>query len=140
MSDVALELSKTNIMCEFRIVGDEFEPETITEKLQLMPSKTWRKGDKIRQGERLRDYSSWGLCTEYEETYSVNDQINKILEIFKPKMGELLYLKESLKLDYKIEVVINIESNETPAIYLDKDIIQFCNSADVSLDFDLYIL
>lgn len=132
-------LTRTNVMCEFRIIGDDFEPDIITEKLKVVPSKVWRQGEKINQRDKVREYSNWGLSTEYEESYDINEQINKVLIVFKNKKQELLQLKDLFHLDYKIEIVINVESNETPAIYLEKEIIQFCNDVGAIIDFDLYI-
>jgi len=107
-------------MSEFRILGDDFTPEVITEKLEIFPSKVWKKGEKIEGSNKVRDYSCWCLSTGYDESYDINEQLNKLLTILIPKKMKLIELKELLSLDYKIDIVINIESNEKPAIYLEK--------------------
>lgn len=140
MSDLKTELTKTNIMCEFKILGNDFVPEVVSKKLQIVPSKTTVKGEQINKSGKKRDFSSWIYCTEYCETYDINDQLTKIITLLRPKEKHLLELKESYNLDYMIEVVINIESQVTPAIYLEKEVISFCNSLDIMIDFDLYIM
>lgn len=139
MSGEYFSLKKTNIMCEFRIVGDDFDPQMITEKLQIHPTQSWRKGEKTGHRDSERTFSDWGWSTGYEESYDVDDQIKKVLDIFCCKKSELIDLNKDAQLEYKIELAINIMSNEEPAIYLEKEIISFCNELDISLDFDLYI-
>lgn len=40
---------------------------------------------------------------------------------------------------YRIDIVINIENSEKPAIFLDTRIIDFTHSINEEIDFDLYI-
>lgn len=132
-------MKNTNIMAEFRIIGDEFDPNTITNKLSLKPNCYWVKGDKIENRDKYRSYSCWAISTGYEESLDVNIQLARIIEILKAKMSDLIELKSLYNLDYRLDVVINIENNEKPAIYLNSDVIEFAYKISAEFDFDLYI-
>ncbi|WP_454192818.1 DUF4279 domain-containing protein [Paenibacillus sp. Marseille-Q7038] len=43
------------------------------------------------------------------------------------------------KLESKLEVVISIENNEKPAIYLNKETINLLSDLGTEIDIDLYI-
>lgn len=56
-----MEFTKTNIMCEFIIDGDDFEPEIISKRLEIKPSKVKIKGDESP----INNFSAWELSTGY---------------------------------------------------------------------------
>jgi len=139
MAKTFFELSKTNVMVEFRILGHEFVPEVITSELSIIPNETWVKGDKINDRDITRQYSCWILSTGYIESLDINDQIKEIINKLLIKNDKLVEIKKKYNVIYRIDVVINIENNEKPAIYLNSDIIEFAYSIGAEFDFDLYI-
>lgn len=132
-------MEKTSILVEFKITGDEFDPDTVTKKLQIVPNEYWQKGEQIKNKSIVRSFSCWIIKTGYEESLDVNNQLVKILDKIKDKKNELIELKKQNNFDYKVDIVIQIENNEKPAIYLSSDIIEFANSIKAEFDFDLYI-
>lgn len=134
-------MKKTNIKVKFNITGNDFEPNHLTEKLKIKPTKIWRKGDKVenRKKDIKRKFNCWFLGTEYENSYDINNQLKKIVNIIKNKKSELNELRNSMNLEYMFEIVINIENNETPAVYLDSYMIEFANSIKAEFDFDIYV-
>lgn len=132
-------MDKTSVLVEFKIIGDEFEPEIINKVLQISPDKYWKKGEQIKNKNSIRNFSCWSIKTGYEESIDINNQLVKIINKIKDKKNELVELKNQNKFYYKIQVVIKIENNEKPAIYLNRDIIGFLNDIKAELDFDLYI-
>jgi hypothetical protein len=126
-------------MVEFKITGNEFDPNMITNVLQIEPNECWEKGEQIRNKSINRSFSCWIIRTEYEESLDVNNQITSILRKIKDKKNQLIDLKEHKDLDYKIDIVIRIENNEKPAIYLNSDSIEFANSIKAEFEIDLYI-
>jgi hypothetical protein len=131
-------MDKTNIMVDFRIIGDVFNLDVITNKLLIKPSYYWLKGD--RNKNNIRKYSCWAISTGYEESLDINNQLNKIIELIKTKKQELKELKNKHELDYRFDIIINIENEEKPAIYLNIDIIDFAHEIKAEFDIDLYIL
>lgn len=131
-------MDKTNVKVEFSIFGDGFDPNTITDTLQITPTRTWLKGDNIK-GDLFRKETCWELATEYEESLDINNQIKKIKNLIQDRKDEVVKLIRQNNLECKLEVVINIENNERPAMYINNETIKFIHDIGAEIDFDLYI-
>ena len=132
---------ETNIMVEFCAFGDNFNPSVITDRLKLIPKCTWKKGDRIEDHNHFRKENCWTFGTGYENSLDVMEQLKIILDVLYPCKKKLLELKDELSVEYSLEVVINIEQAQTPALYFEKDIIEFCNDIGIIfIDVDLYVL
>lgn len=132
------DLKTTNIKAYFRIIGDDFNPEYISNLLGLIPDESWRSGDAWKQ-DRTRTFSLWCLGTPYEETLYVEDQVKKMLNQIEQKKEVLKKIKSEWDLNYTCEIVINIEANQTPAIVIDTDLIEFAHYVGAEIDIDTYI-
>ena len=132
-------MEKTNIRVDFRILGNNYDIQRISNSLNIEPTHFWNIGDNIRQTSKKREYTCWILSTGYEETLDVNTQLIKIQELLMEKTILLNELKESYDLNYNIEVIIKIENGEVPAIYIESETIQFAASIGARFDFDTYI-
>ncbi|MEK4512126.1 DUF4279 domain-containing protein [Paenibacillus anaericanus] len=131
-------MQRTNVKVEFSIFGDQFDPNIVTNTLLIPPTRTWLKGDRI-QRELFSKETCWELATEYEESLDINDQIDKVKNLLQDRKDQVVKLIRQNNLECKFEVVINIENNETPAMYLNKDTIKFIYDLGAEIDFDLYI-
>lgn len=141
MCNSFLSLTKTNIMVEFSIFGDSFEPTFITEKLSITPSEFWLMGDKIPKCNNMfRKETCWTVCSGYKEELYIEKEINNILLPLIVKKDTIVHLINQLNLTCKITIVIKIKNNETPALYLNKNIIKFANDVGAEFDFDLYVM
>lgn len=132
-------MEKTNVMVEFKITGDIYSVNDLTDNLKVMPSKSWVKGDIIAKNGKERGYTCWAYSTGYEESYDINTQLKKIYETFFNKRNELIELKEKYNLNFSIDIVIKVEKGEVPAMHLDKELIEFAYFIDATYDFDMYI-
>ncbi|MBU7008837.1 DUF4279 domain-containing protein [Phosphitispora fastidiosa] len=132
-------MEKTNIKVEFRMLGENFNPELISDRLNLKPDEKWEKGEIIKNKDIRRKYSCWIISTGYEESLDVNNQLEQILGLIYDKKAILQEISKQFGLDYRFDVIINIEANEKPAIYLSKDVIGFANDINAEFDIDLFI-
>jgi hypothetical protein len=141
-------LDKTKIMAYFSAFGDEFPVEVITDVLRIEPTKTYKKGDIIERTNnpnlvstkiRRRKETDWTLSTGYQESYDINNQLNTILKSLEGKTKELKQLKEKYDLEFLFMIVIQVENDEKPAMYLQKNIIDFASLIQAEIHFDLYI-
>ncbi|MEI5909640.1 DUF4279 domain-containing protein [Bacillus spongiae] len=135
-------------MAYFSAVADEFPVEAFTNTLVIEPTKTYKKGDVIERPNnphlvstkiRYRIETNWTISTGYQESYDINNQLNVILNSIEGKTEQLKLLKEKYGLEYFFMVVIQVENNEKPAMYLRKNIIDFASSIQAEIHFDLYI-
>lgn len=132
-------MNTTNVKVEFSIIGDEFHPSIATEKLKIMPTEWWVKGDEIKGRSHKRVETCWELSTEYEESSDINEQLSKLILILKDKTDELIELKRTNNVDYLFGIVINIENNEKPVMYFNSAFIEFAYNIKAEFYIDLYV-
>lgn len=132
-------MDKTTVMIEFSIYGENFEHKYITKLLGIMPSEAYSKGELIRNGRVTRKETAWTISTGYEVSIDINEQLEKIIFILEGKLDKLVELKNNLRLNMLFMIVVKIENNEIPALYLRKEFIHFADKIDAEVGFDIYI-
>ena len=84
--------------------------------------------------------TSWSFGTDYQESLDINGQLIFITNILNDKKQELQKIKKSYNVNYQISIVIKIENNQSPAIYLESDIIRLADEIQAEFDVDLYVI
>ena len=115
-------------MAYFNVTGDIFPVEAITEALSIEPTKTYKKEmllkDVIIQilypQNLYRKETDWTLSTGYQQSYDINNQLYVILKSLEGKTEQLKHLKKKYGLEFLFMIVIQVENNESPAMYLQK--------------------
>ncbi|MGF6949787.1 putative DNA-binding protein YlxM (UPF0122 family) [Neobacillus sp. B4I6] len=133
-------MNKTQVMVYFSLYGDEFSIDEVTEKLEVTPTKTYKKGDLIpnRSTVCYRKETSWDLGTGYQVSLDVNNQLQQIIDKLQNKSSIINEIKEAYSVECKFFIVVIIQEGNAPALYLDKDIIKFAASIEAEFDVDLY--
>lgn len=135
-------------MAYFNVTGDIFPVEAISDALNIEPTKTYKKGDVVERCDNpnlvstknlYRKGTDWTLSTGYQESYDINDQLHVIVKSLGEKTEQLKQLKKKYDLHFLLMVIIQVENNESPAMYLQKEIINFASSIQAEIHFDLYI-
>lgn len=132
-------MEHTNVGASFRIMGDRYDTAEISRELGITPTITWNMGDQIRNTGKEYKYTAWIFDIEPEETLDINDPLKKLESIFSPKSEILCRLKERYHLEYSIDLVIVIEKQSPPAIYLDSSSVHFAAAIDARFDMDTYV-
>jgi hypothetical protein len=96
------------------------------------------KGDNVPGKSIKRNKSCWRVSTGYQESLDVNEQLNEIMKLFQEKSDKLIELMHLYNFEIMISIVINIEDNQKPAIYFDKQSIRFICQINAEIDIDLY--
>ena len=128
----------TCVKVEFLIFGENVLPEEITEKLSISPSHKWRKGDPLKNG-GSEESSGWEICTDYEESLDINDQLNKIVSKLSIKQEQLINICNKNGMESRFCIAIIIENGQTPSVGLSKEIIEFAHFLKAEIDFDIYV-
>lgn len=132
------ETNKTSCYTYFSISGN-FDPDEITEYLNLKPFKQRRIGD-LRSNGREFEFASWdfGLCDEYDVI--VENQMLATIKELMPKKKELNELKDNYDLSFSLEIVPSIYVDEIhPCISPSREVIKFCYETETDIDIDYYI-
>ncbi|MGO4270955.1 DUF4279 domain-containing protein [Paenibacillus sp. TAF58] len=136
-------------MAYFSIFGDSFHVNEVTQLLGIEPTESYNIGDVIVRPKNVNVISStiryrketfWELSSAYQESYVINDQLFYLSDTLETKVGELNKNRDEYNVTFKFMVVIKIENNEKPAMYLTHRFISFAYSINAFVDFDLYIL
>ncbi len=134
-------MTKSNSYVYFALTGEDFEPQEITRNLGVEPSEFWRKGEKGNYNPLLK-YSCWKISTVKGKEYSEIDKlVNEIVELLFDKIDEINELKEKLKLNSVLEIVIDIDVNpdkSTPAFRHNLKTIEFLYKTKTETDVDIY--
>lgn len=133
-------MEKTNMMAEFIITGDHFEPKLVTEQIGIEPSGTYIKGEKIDDRDLYRKETCWFLETDYQESFDVNQQLNYLLNLLEPNIEKLKTLRIKHNLNFLFSFSIRVMNNESPAISIEQKAISIAYDLSAEFDFDLYIL
>lgn len=122
----------------FKITGD-FEPDYVTRKTGLKPSKIWHIGDRRRDG-GVSDFALWefGRCDEYDPY--VENMMKKTIEPLYSALDFLIEFKRNAKVDYTLQVVPSVYVEESaPCLAPSLEVMSFCCATQTNLDIDLYV-
>ena len=122
----------------FKIVGN-FNPDDVTERLNLTPEKTWKIGDLRRNGTKY-DFALWeiGRCTEYD--VEVENQMRKTIAVLQDKIPLLNQIRQAYDVSFYLEIVPTIYVGDTdPCLNPSLDVIDFCHATRTEIDIDYYI-
>ena len=122
----------------FKIVGN-FNPDDVSELLNLTPEKTWKIGDLRRNG-TMYDFALWeiGRCTEYD--VEVENQMRKTIALLLDKIQLLNQIREENDVSSVLEIVPPIYVGDiNPCLAPPMDVIDFCHATRTEIDIDLYI-
>ncbi|MCM1132158.1 MAG: DUF4279 domain-containing protein [Ruminococcus flavefaciens] len=121
----------------FRMVGN-FNPDTVSEMLCLVPEQSHKIGDTRKNGTKY-DFAVWhyGCCEDYD--ICVANQMQKTISNLLSKTDILKEIKKKYDVSFYLEVVPVIVCNEAmPCLAPSLDVMQFCCDTQTEIDIDLY--
>ena len=126
-------------LISLRVLG--VEPNQVTSKLRLNPTRAIRKGtEKIGRGGRYAPQRRhlWLL----EKQAHATDEINHVLcDLIKTLASKRTELKDVMQSANKVDVVIGLfMRNGTGGVYLDPSLIAKLSHLGVGVDLDVYCL
>jgi len=119
--------------------NSDFDPEYITNKLNIEPYETRKMGSPRRDGKSTYPFSEWTACRQDEPAYDAGEQCLNIVRTLKEKIPLLLEIKKEYNVDFVINIVPYIYNEESPAICFNKEIIEFCYLTGTEIGVDLYV-
>ncbi len=133
-------MESTKVMVEFVIGGDDVNPSEITQLLKINPTKIGIKEERLHPEKKENIENFWEISSEYESSFDINNQINPIFKKISKKKEIIKELLNRPKIDiYGIfNIVIIVENELFPAIYLNTDLIKFMGETGLEIGFDIY--
>ena len=130
--------TRNSCITYFKIVGN-FDPDEVSELLNLTPERTWKIGDLRRNG-TMYDFALWetGRCKEYD--VEVENQMRKTIAPMQDKVNLLHQIKEENDVNFVLEIVPSIYAGDTnPCLAPPLDVIDFCHETRTEIDIDMYV-
>lgn len=131
-------MEKTNCQTYFAITG-EIELDEISKILCIKNTDGHSIGEKKTYGRGLYDWASWEYGTDYEETFEVAEQLEKVIQPLLSKIDGLNYIKKNYNCRFIINQVPKIENGEAPSMGYGKTVIDFCSKTDTIIEIDMYV-
>jgi hypothetical protein len=82
----------------FTLVGDDFDPAVITERLGVEPTRAWRKGDPKTKSRPPYSFSRWLWEGPVAVNGDVSEQVASVLNRFEPLLENLDGLRPELEI------------------------------------------
>ena len=115
-----------------------FEPDEITALLGIQPFETRRMGDPRKNGDRTYPFSSWSACRQDEPAMDAGEQCLAIARQLRDKLPVLQEIARKTNVAFGILIVPDVWDGEVPAMYFEREVIEFCHRANASIQIDLY--
>lgn len=135
-------MDQTEIKVYFKIYADDFPLEQVTKRLDIYPTKIYKKGDFIRKINEMknltRSYTSWELSTGYQESLDTGELISQIIRQLQGKTTVINDLREEFGLECSFVIVIKINDGYSPSLHLDSHLVEFASKIEADFDIDLY--
>lgn len=119
----------------FSFDEEMFDTELITNELGIEPTSLMIKKEPVPKS------TSWMYKIEVGSEIDLEIHLEKLISVFEPKIELINRLKRDLKLETRLQFVIDIDINpdaSMPFFGLNKRTINFLNKTGTVVDFDLY--
>lgn len=118
----------------FSFDAEYFDTKEITEKLNIEPTSVMTKKEPVPKS------TAWIYKIDAGNEIDLETFLEKLIDIFEPKIEIINNLKDRLNLTTRIQFVIDIDINpdsSTPYFGLNKRTIDFLAKTESKVDFDL---
>lgn len=139
----------TQIKIIVSLYGENFNPLDFSEYVKITPTDFWNKGDEIpqrkglvRKGDiiPLRKENAWEYSTDFIKTLYFDEVSEIIIHKFREKTPEINnYIKQN-ELDVKIDIVVEIADNQTPALTFNRSFLALTSQLKAEMDIDIYLI
>ncbi len=113
----------------------DFDPDCVTEALEIQPSSTRLKGDPIPKT------TNWEVRREVGSSPDLKTATHEIISLLKDKVNQIKDIKVKYNLNahliYKVDIDVHPDIS-TPYFPLDVEIISFLHAISAEVDIDIY--
>ena len=120
-------------------IEGEFNPDKVSELLNLIPEATEKIGDLQHDGTKC-ERASWeiGRCMEYD--VYIENQMRKTIAHLQDKIPLLNQIRQENNVSFVLVIVPTIYADEiTPCLDPPLDVIDFCHATRTNIVIDMYV-
>jgi hypothetical protein len=113
----------------------DFDPEEITRKIGLKPTKSWKKGDRAANRDHIRVFSRWSLASKFKTTDPLEAHIRDVFSQLESRKTVV----RALSKDYGGTLQLaGYFWQGFPGLHFSVDISEAIASFGLAVDFDFY--
>ena len=126
----------------FALKGEDFDPDSFTKASHLVPTESWKKGDKGKYVKHYK-FGLWQFTGEIVEgeVILVDEMADNLVKKIEEKKEIFKEFINKYGLYAVLEVVLHIFTDEdisTPALGFKVSTIEFLNFVKAEIDIDIY--
>ncbi len=126
------------IYAEFVLTGTDLNPEDVTSKVGIQPTKTWLKDDLISPKGRIRyKQNGWKLRSHLQASDDLDEHFRVVLEQLKQSWQPLVELCSIYQAEF---CGVIYTSGDRPVIHFDQEVLKAVLQLNAEIDVDLYVL
>ncbi len=129
-------MSEETYAC-YLLLGDDLDPDTVSEYLGLTPTRAWRKGD-ASPDSGPQDVGGWLLGSDLPRDCSEEDHVLALFQALRPSW----LAAASLGARYRasLYVVVRTSSHANPVFNFDRSTVRQAAELNAELGVDLYLV
>lgn len=129
-------MSELNQHYAYFAVSGDFDPGSITRRVGLAPTDSWRKGDIHRRGYE-RKFSQWSLRSRLDKSDCLEDHIADVLA----QLNQNAAAFQELSRDFEVHMqLVGYFHEGYPGLRFSSEIVAALAKFGVSVDLDFYNL
>lgn len=125
-----------HISVGLRIFSENLDPETITAKLNIQPSRSWKRGEPISTSAGTKGASSggWFLYSYTVQSNKVAEHLDWLVQRIASSVTEIDQLK---KQGHAIDVCCNLSGDNPVSFVLPADMLDKIAALGLEIDFTI---
>jgi uncharacterized protein DUF4279 len=129
----------TTLRSSLVLVGSEMDPDEVTRRTGLQPSRTWRRGEPIQQTLLQREHSGWVLEIPEEVSLDLGEQVKRLLDRFWPQAAAIAGARRECGIEIEIACEVYVRG-QTPSIHFDQLTLARIVELGAEIDVDIHFL
>ena len=117
----------TCVNVELSIIGDDFDVDLVSKKLDIEPTEIKKKGELLPNKKNWNIETSWSFMTGLEKSLDVRNQLCKLMDIFYKKIDKLKEICLYFNTKVFVSILIIVKNQQTPSLHFRKEEILFFN-------------
>jgi hypothetical protein len=127
------------IYAELELWSADIAPNEMSERLGLDPTKTWRRGDVLREGQKPQADHHWVLTMAPRRSWSFDEPLEELLASITQHAVELRELVRRDGVTAQV-CLVGYLFDSSPGVTLSSDTLATLADLGVGVNMDLYVM
>lgn len=133
-------MNTTRMKLIFAVYGDSLNHQILTDVSGVSPTNTWYKGDLVNGKSTVTHKETrWEYSIGFVETLFLDEITTMFLRQFSASHDAIAQCIVSLKLESKVEIIVEVVGDTMPALSFDRELLEFIVKMNGEVDVDLYM-